>query len=436
MVEGKYSVDVPSAQSLPEADVRQEMGNISTENANLYDQANVEAKLGDPGFFAYVQARAQKEKSLDMNAYLAGAGNITEIASWAENYDTKIKPALDKFKKFLSDEFVGKLKIIQGDNLKEASDAIESHLGKKAATDPDFAEKYMKLIDDFNKFTDDAKKIDQELKSKYKLKDHQLTQEGLTETAAAWQLQADKGADVRTGNETAYTDAKDKIGKERFNGWGRFKNTLRSFGRQRLSDGELAEKQQYELSQKKLDERIKGLAEASKDIAVKATEKATLTEQIGVTRKEILDNLEDFDTLRDTLLKIAKDAIIKGPGKKAKDKVFDTDDAASTLDEMGDVWGGSDPAFDAEMQKMMTEVYKREVTSSADLGKDARAISTTKMGQFNNFLHANISNKAARDMMESVIQAELTAIPVAEKSSPRAAQLTLMLGRTQAVKTI
>ena len=435
MVEGKYSGTIPNVD-IPEADVSEKIEQTNPEGAKLYNQAIVEQKLGDPGFFAYVSKKAEV-KSLDMKDYVADPGNDADILKDAEQYDTVVKPTLEKFKKFLANEFVSKLKIIQGDSLKDANAAIESHLGEKAATEADFAEKYSKMIDDFDKFESDAKKIDQELKTKYKLNSDELTQEGLAETSAAWQLQAEKGADVKTANETSFNDANTKIAGQKGNNWGRFKNTIRSFGRNKMSDAEMAEKEKYDATQKQLDTKIEDLQKASADIATKATEKAALTDSISTTRKGIIDNLKDLDKLRDMLMKIAKDAIIKGTGTKAKDKVFNTDDAASTLDEMGDVWGGmANAKFDAQMQSMAKEVYKREVTQSADLGKDARAINSTKMGQFNDFLARNISNPAAKQMMESVIDEAIKAIPVAEQNSPKAAQLALMLRRSQAAKVV
>jgi hypothetical protein len=433
MVEGKYSGNLPNID-IPEADVSEKIKDTNPEGAKLYNQAIVEQKLGDPGFFSYISKKAEV-KGREMKDYVADPGNDADILKDAEQYDTVVKPTLEKLKKFLANEFVSKLKIIQGDSLNQANAAIESHLGEKAATEADFAEKYSKMIDDFDKLESDAKKIDQELKTKYKLNSDELTQEGLAETAAAWQLQAEKGADVKTANETSFNDANTKIAGQKGNNWGRFKNTIRSFGRNKMSDAEMAEKEKYDATQKQLDTKIDDLQKASADIATKATEKAALTDSIDTTRKDIIDNLKDLDKLRDMLMKIAKDAIIKGPSAK-KDKVFNTDDAASTLDEMGDVWSGTDAKFDAQMQSMAKEVYKREVTQSADLGKDARAINSTKMGQFNDFLARNISNPAAKQMMESVIDDAIKAIPVAEKNSPKAAQLALMLRRSQAAKVV
>lgn len=432
MAVGSYSGEIPKAADIPEADVRAEMDKTSPENATLYDQGRVEQMLGDPGFFAYAQKKAEP---MAMNDFLAQPGSDTEIIDHAKNYDTVVRPTLDKFKKFISDEFVGKLKIIQGDDLKKANEAIESHLGEKAATESDFAEKYGKMIDDFNKLQADASTIDKELKTKYSLKGDELTPEGLTSTAAAWKLQSEKGGEVRTDNETAFTDANTKIAGQRGNSWGRFKNNIRSFGRNKMSDAEMAEKDKYDGVQKKLDKKIEGLSKASTEIATKATEKATLTAEISSTRKGILDNLKDLDGLRNTLMKIAQDAILRGPGKKAKDKVFNTDDAASTLDEMGDIWSGTDAKFDIQMQSMTKEVYTREVTESADLGKDAKSVNPTKMKQFNDFLARNISNPQAKKMMDSVIEDKIKLIPVKEKSLPKSAQLALMLRRSQNAKT-
>jgi hypothetical protein len=307
------------------------------------------------------------------------------------------------------------MKILKGENLTNAKDAIEGFIGKKAALDDKFVDKFSDLVDEYDTQSAKAQELSTYLKVKYRTNESGK----LAKIAAESEVMAQSGADQHWDNEHEHMSSRSKIANQKGNGWSRFKNRLKSLGRDNRSDAEQAEDSSYMVHQDKLNRSIDSLREASNDIGSRLEEKEEIDSEIGKIRDQLLASLGEMGDLKETLAEISMNAIIM-------EENYNTNDAAESLKTMGEVWGeGQDADMDERMSEMLAEVYKREVGDAAAV-KSETSINSSRMEKFNSFVQNNISNPMAKRIMTEVIQSSIDALTPDGKKSPRGAQLALM----------
>jgi|GEM_PF-2469423 len=416
MAIGEYKSGPDQPPEITQTDVREQMQSVNAGEYKKYTEQTVDAKLGDPGFFNFVQTTNEIKNGEDatIDTYLEGA-DFDKLASLAEQYDRDVKPMIDKFQNFLSSEMLGKMKLIKGENQGKAKEAIEAFLGKKAAEDPEgFVSKYTDLFKNYEEKKAKSDALTKELKGRFATADSGK----LTQMAAENNIAAEILSKTAKENETTLKDSRGKISKRWFNGLGRLKNTVTSFGKERRSGAEIEEDQAFDAVQNDLNKKIEGLKQGSIDMTKGVKDKAQLDGEIDSIRDEIMADLKGSEELRAITLEAAQAAILLSNGE------FNVNDAASTLGEIGDMWSGSfDAQDDMKMEKMLTEVYRKEIQSAAE--SKEKAINPSKMEQFDTFLASNVSNEQAKQIMKDLIE-EALQDPGLDKKSPKAAQLALM----------
>lgn len=425
MAIGEYKSGPDQPQEVTQTDVREKMQDVNAGEYKKYTEQTVDAKLGDPGFFNFVQTTNEIKNGEDatIDAYLEGA-DFDKLAALAEQYDRDVKPMIDKFQNFLSSEMLGKMKVVKGEHLGKAKEAIEAFLGKKAAADPEgFVSKYTDLFDYYEEKQKAADTLTKELKSHFKTADSGQ----LTQMAAENKIASEILGKTAKENEATLKTSRSKISKRWFNGLGRLKNTITSFGKERRSGAEQEEDQAFDAVQVDLKKRIEGLSQASIDMTKGIKDKAELDSEIETIRDEIMGDLKGSEELRAITLEAANSAILFSNGE------FDINDAASTIGEIGNSWADSFDDHDKfTMELMLTEVYRKEIQSAAE--SKEKAINPSKMAQFDSFLASNVGNDQAKQIMKDLIEEALND-PALDKKSPKAAQLALMRRKAKNLDT-
>jgi len=415
----EYSANVPSPE---EQDVR---AKLSPDQLQSMDQSALEQKLAEKPFFAFVQKIAEKQ-NVDIQKYLTD-NTPEKVLQLAERYDKVVRPTVDRFKKFAGDQFLGKMKALPPEAIAKAGESIEAFMSQEAAQEAvkgaanleSFSAKYSALLDQYEHLANMAGQLNRELSAKYG-----TTNKGeLSAIKAQAELMSASAKTQGVENTTIHAGERTKIAQRRLNSVARFFKTIRTLGKERRSDAEIAEDEKFSDAQEPLQTKITSFEEASLDIGLKIPAREDYDKQIGDVREQILAGLSDANKLRDILLEATMDVVTSGK--------YNIEDAASSVNELGDEWGDqNDAEFNDYIKQMIEQTYQAAVKRGVEATTEN--INPNKIEEFNRFVVDNVRSNESKQLITDTVQQSIDA--ESDKRSPKVAQLTLMLNRVNNLK--
>lgn len=110
---------------------------------------------------------------------------------------------------------------------------------------------------------------------------------------------------------------------------------------------------------------------------------------------------------------------------------YNIEDAASSVNELGEEWGDqNDAEFNEYVKQMMEQTYQAAIARSAEAATER--IDPSRIEEFNRFVVDNVRSNESKQLIVDTIQQSIDA--ESDKRSPKVAQLTLMLNRVNNLK--